>query len=58
MKKAILGAVLVAGLSVSGFGQVLPRPAGPWSAETLDKKVLSLNQYKGKFVVLAFLLTT
>ena len=58
MKKVLLGVALAAVLAVSGFGQQIPRPAGPWSAQTLDKKVLNLNQFKGKYVLLAFLLTT
>ena len=58
MKKAFLGATLALGLTVMSFGQTLPRPAGQWSAQTLDKKVLTLSQFKGKYVLLAFLLTT
>ena len=58
MKKALLGVALAVGLTVTGFAQQIPRPAGAWTAMTLDKKVLDLKQFKGKYVVLAFLLTT
>jgi peroxiredoxin len=58
MKKALLGLGLAVGLTVTSFGQQIPRPPGPWQAMTSDKKVLKLDQFKGKVVVLAFLLTT
>lgn len=58
MKTALLGAMLVTSLTVTGFAQQIPRPAGPWQAMTSDKKVLRLDQFKGKVVVLSFLLTT
>jgi hypothetical protein len=58
MKNVLLGSALVLGLAVSCFAQQIPRQAGTWTAQTLDGKTLNLNQYKGKYVVLAFLLTT
>ena len=58
MKNVLLGSTLALSLAVSGFAQQIPRQAGPWSAQTLDGKTLNLNQYKGKYVVLAFLLTS
>lgn len=58
MKKVLLGVLLAVSLTVTGFAQQIPRPAGPWTAQTLDKKVLDLKQFRGKYVVLAFLLTT
>ena len=57
MKKLLLGVALVA-LSTASFGQTIPRPAGTWTAQTLDNKTIDLKQYKGKYVVLAFLLGT
>jgi hypothetical protein len=57
-KRHFLGAALFLGLALSEFGQTLPRPAGAWSAKTLDGSTLTLQPYKGKNVVLAFLLTT
>jgi thiol-disulfide isomerase/thioredoxin len=36
----------------------LPRPAAPWSAKTLDHKTISVQQYKGKPVVVIFMLST
>lgn len=58
MKNVLLGSAVALGMAVSGFAQQIPRQAGPWSAQTLDGKTLNLGQYKGKYVVLAFLLTT
>jgi len=58
MKNVLLGAALAVGLTATSFAQQLPRPAGPWTAQTVDNKVLNLSQYKGKYVVLAFLLAT
>ena len=58
MKKALLGVALAFTMAGAGFAQQIPRPAGPWSAQTLEKKILDLKQFRGKYVVLAFLLTT
>ena len=58
MKTVLLGLVLAACIAMPGYGQQIPRPAGPWSAQTLDKKVITLSQFKGNYVLLAFLLTT
>lgn len=58
MKNAFLGLALTLGLTATSYGQLIPRPAGSWTAQTLDKKVLDLKQYRGKYVLVAFLLTT
>jgi peroxiredoxin len=58
MKRVLLGVALALSFAFAGFAQQIPRPAGPWSAQTADKKVLTLDQFKGKYVCLAFLLTT
>lgn len=55
-KHHLLGAALFLGLSV--FGQTIPRPAIDLSARSLDGKALTLREFKGKNVLLAFLLTT
>jgi hypothetical protein len=59
-----LGAVLALGLALlvgqdAVYGQAIPRPApGFWAARTLERQTLTLQQFKGKNVLLAFLLTT
>ena len=58
MKRVLLFVSLAACLAVTSFAQQIPRPAGPWQAQTVDKKTLKLEQFRGKYVVLAFLLTT
>jgi thiol-disulfide isomerase/thioredoxin len=58
MKRVLLAVSLAICLTATSFAQQFPRPAGAWSAQTVDHKVLKLDQFKGKFVVLAFLLTT
>jgi len=58
MKRVLLALSLATCLTVTTLAQQLPRPAGAWSAQTTDRKMLRLDQFKGKFVVLAFLLTT
>jgi len=56
--RVLLYAVLGFGLAISSFGQKLPRQAAPWSIKTLDNKTVTLQQYKGKPVVVAFMLST
>jgi thiol-disulfide isomerase/thioredoxin len=58
MKKVLLAVSLAACLTATSFAQSIPRPAGAWSAQTVDKKILRLEQFRGKYVVLAFLLVT
>lgn len=38
--------------------QELPRPSGEWAIQTPDGKQILLSTYRGKVVVLAFILTT
>ena len=38
--------------------QQVPRPAGEWTIQTPDGKTIQLSSYRGKVVVLAFILTT
>ena len=60
--RAAGAAALFVGMALLGqnaFGQTIPRPAAPWwTARTLDRQNLTIQQFKGKNVVLAFLLTT
>ena len=58
MKNVFLGAALAVALTTAAFAQQFPRPASPLVVTTLDKKIIDLKQYKGKYVVAAFLLTT
>lgn len=58
MKKVLLGVAIAVTLTATSFAQQLPRPAGAWTAQTLDKKTVDLKQFKGKYVVLSFLLST
>jgi peroxiredoxin len=54
-----LGAVLAAAaLLAAAAPQTLPRKAPDWTIDTPEGKPLALGQYKGKAVVLAFILTT
>jgi hypothetical protein len=45
-------------LTSSAFAQRIPRQAGEWKAQTLDNKILDLKQFKGKYVLVTFLLST
>ena len=58
MKNAFLGAALAVALTTVANAQQLPRPASPLVVQTLDKKTIDLQQYKGKYVIVSFLLTT
>ena len=58
MKNAHLGIALAAGLAATSFAQQLPRPAAPLVAQALNHKSIDLKQFRGKHVVVAFLLTT
>ena len=42
----------------SVFGQQVPRKAPDWTIKSVEGKTLALSQYKGKAVLLAFILTT
>jgi peroxiredoxin len=54
LRRAALFAIAVCSLTA----QQLPRPAGQWAIPTPDGKQLQLSSYRGKVVVLAFILTT
>ena len=43
---------------LSAVAQQLPRKAPEWTISTTDGKGMALSQYKGKAVLLAFILTT
>src|SRR5579863_9384212 len=58
MNKVLLAALVATSFVSLSQAQQIPRQAGPWKAQTVDKKVLTLDQFKGKYVCLAFLLTT
>jgi peroxiredoxin len=51
-------ALLVALAVASAFAQQLPRKAPEWKVDTTEGKPIVLSQYKGKAVLLAFILTT
>lgn len=53
-----LAPLLVSISLASVAGQQLPRKAPDWNISTTDGKPLALSQYKGKAVLLAFILTT
>src|SRR5690348_1532525 len=52
---AAVSILLAAGSLVA---QQLPRPAGEWPISMPDGKTIQLSSYRGKVVVLAFILTT
>ena len=54
MKLFRIGALLLCGIASAA---VLPRPAGDFAINVAPNKQIHLSQYKGKTVVLAFILT-
>ena len=56
MSKLRLAALALMALSLGA--QELPRKAGEWAIQTVDGKPIQLSSYRGKVVVLAFILTT
>ena len=61
MPKTRLAGLFLAALSVATLplaAQELPRKAGEWAIYTPDGKQILLSSYRGKVVVLAFILTT
>jgi peroxiredoxin len=58
LPRLALSAVLMTLAACSLPAQQLPRPAGEWSILTPDGKTIQLSSYRGKVVVLAFILTT
>ncbi len=56
MSKLRLGVLALAALSLGA--QELPRKAGEWAIQTVGGKPIQLSSYRGKVVVLAFILTT
>jgi peroxiredoxin len=57
-KRALLASVLMSITLAAAAAQQVPRPAGDWKISTVDGGSMALSQYKGKAVVLAFILTT
>jgi peroxiredoxin len=55
MKLRMAGALLV--MSIAGNGAMLPRPATDFAINLPGNKQIHISQYKGKTVVLAFILT-
>lgn len=61
MLKLRRGPAALAAFSLAAFSlaaQQLPRKAGDWTIQTTDGKQIQLSAYRGKVVVLAFILTT
>ena len=52
------GIVLAAMAAAAGSAQQVPRKAPEWTISTVEGKPITLSQYRGKAVVLAFILTT
>ena len=49
---------LLALTTLSLAAQQLPRKAGDWAIQTVDGKQIQIGSYRGKVVLLAFILTT
>jgi len=56
--RAVAALALLAVAGSTAHAQQLPRKAGPWQVETVSGKPILLSNYRGKVVVLAFILTT
>jgi peroxiredoxin len=56
MSKLRMAVLALAALSLGA--QQLPRKAGEWAIQTVNGKPIQLSSYRGKVVVLAFILTT
>jgi len=57
-KRTLFVSVLVLVSLAAATAQQLPRKAPDWMIGTTDGKSIALSQYKGKAVLLAFILTT
>jgi len=57
-QRAPIASILLWISLAAAAAQQVPRPAGEWKISTTDGGSLALSQYKGKAVVLAFILTT
>ena len=55
---AVLLAIALAIAACPLGAQELPRQAGEWAIQTVDGKQIRIGSYRGKVVVLAFILTT
>lgn len=53
-----VAAIVIGTLAAVAGAQQIPRKAGEWTIQTPGGKPLELGSYKGKIVVLAFILTT
>lgn len=58
LRRASVGLAVFALAAGSLAAQQLPRKAGDWTIQTTDGKRIQLAAYRGKVVVLAFILTT
>ena len=55
--RALVASLLIS-LSIAAAAAQVPRKAPAWSISTVDGKSIDVGQYKGKVVLLAFILTT
>jgi peroxiredoxin len=58
MVRVLFGSVLVWISLAAAAAQQVPRPAPDWTIGTTGGQSIALSQYKGKAVLLAFILTT
>lgn len=58
VRRVTAGAVLAAMMAAAGAAQQVPRKAPDWAISTVNGEPITLSQYKGKVVLLAFILTT
>ncbi|HKE22061.1 MAG TPA: TlpA disulfide reductase family protein [Bryobacteraceae bacterium] len=56
--RALVASVLISLSIATAAAQEIPRKAPPWTISTVDGTSIALSQYKGKTVLLAFILTT
>lgn len=57
-KRTLPALVLAVSTIVTAHAAKLPRPAPPFTIDLLDGKQIKIESYKGKIVVVAFILTT
>ncbi|HEV2445771.1 MAG TPA: TlpA disulfide reductase family protein [Candidatus Sulfopaludibacter sp.] len=58
LRSAGLRVCLLALAALSPGAQQLPRKAGDWAIQTVDGRQIQMSSYRGKVVLLAFILTT
>jgi peroxiredoxin len=58
LARALVASVLVSLSVAAAAAQEIPRKAPAWTISTVDGKGIALSQYKGKAMLLAFILTT